>query len=170
MTSDLRVTREHLDVADDGELVGRALAPAYHAVSIYDGAEVLAAHLGRLTGGQRALLALHWCISETMNGGFDQFFLNPSGLLADEARAAFERIGVPEAAALLSAAAPLFASRPPDPDPDDPEFDEADEDERFQAYRARYEPLEERFYALIDPVIVPRSADYVRAHPAEFAR
>ena len=170
MSPDLRVASEHLAGADDADLAWRVIEPAYDAVSIYDGPEALAAPLRELTGGQRALLALHWCVSETLNGGLDQFFANPSGLLADEARAAFERIGVPAAATLLEEAGAIFALRPAAPDPDDPGFDEADDAGEFDAYRERYEPLEERFYALVDTVIYPHAAAYVRAHPAEFTR
>lgn len=170
MNSDLRVPTAGLAGADDAELAWRVIEPAYEAVSLYDGAETLASQLRQLTGGQRALLALHWCVSETMNGGFDQFFTNPSGLLADEARAAFERIGVPEAARLLDQARGLFAARPVEGEPDDPAFDEAEDAERFDAYRAQYDPLEERFLALVDAEIYPRAAGYVRAHPDEFTR
>ncbi|HEX6369248.1 MAG TPA: DUF4375 domain-containing protein [Longimicrobium sp.] len=170
MKSDLRVPAAGLAGADDAELAWRVIEPAYDAVSIYDGPEALASQLRPLTGGQRALLALHWCVSETMNGGFDQFFTNPSGLLADEARAAFERIGVPEAASLLDQARALLASRPAEADPDDPAYDEAEDADRFDAYQAQYEPLEERFYELVDAEIYPRAAAYVRAHPDEFTR
>lgn len=170
MNSDLRVPTANLAGADDAELAWRVIEPAYEAVSIYDGPEVLANQLRPLTGGQRALLALHWCVSETMNGGFDQFFTNPGGLLADEARAGFERIGVPEAASLLDQARALLASRPAEGDPDDPAYDEAEDAGQLDAYRARYEPLEERFYALVDAEIYPRAAAYVRAHPDEFTR
>lgn len=168
MNRDLRVPAAHLADADDAELAWRVIEPAFEEVSIYDGPEVLATHLRSLTGGQRALLALHWCVSETMNGGFDQFFTNPGGLLADEAYAAFERIGAPEAAALLAEARAILPSRPAEADPTDPEFDEVDHAERFDAYRARYEPLETRFYELVDTKIYPRAAEYVRAHPNEF--
>ena len=168
MNSDLRVPASSLAGADDAELAWRVIEPAYEAVSIYDGPEALAGQLRPLTGGQRALLALHWCVSETMNGGFDQFFTSPGGLLADEARGALERIGVPEAASLLDQARGLFASRPAEADPDDPAFDEVQDAERFDAYRAQYDPLEERFYALVDAEIYPQAAAYVRAHPDEF--
>jgi hypothetical protein len=170
MDSDLRVPAASLAGLDDAELAWQVIAPAYDAVSLYDGPAALASQLRPLTGGQRALLALHWCVSETTNGGFDQFFTNPSGLLADEARAAFERIGVPEAARLLDEARALLASRPPEADPDDPAYDEADDADRFDAYLAQYEPLEERFYALVDAEIYPQAAACVRAHPGEFTR
>ena len=167
MNADLRVPADCLEIEDDADLAWRVIEPAYEAVNIYDGPEVLAADLARLTPGQRALLALHWCVSETMNGGFDQFFTNPSGLLMDEATAGFERIGAREAAGILTEARHILASRPwaPGAAGSDPEMEDED---RFEAYLARYEPLEERFYTLVDDELYPRAAAYVRAHPHEF--
>ena len=170
MSLDLRVPADRLADVDDAELAWRAIEPVFAAVSIYDGPEVLAEQLQALTSGQRALLAIHWCVSETLNGGFDQFFTNPTGLLADEARAGFERAGLPAAARLLDEARAILAERPVGPNPGDPEFDEAEDAERFDAYRARHEPLEEQFYALVDGALYPRLGAYVRAHREEFAR
>ena len=170
MSSDLRVPAHYLDEEDDAELTWRVIAPAYDAVSLDDGAEAVARDLERLTAGQRALLAVHWCVSETLNGGFDQFFTNPSGLLFDEALTGFGRIGVPQGASILRAARKLLASRPPEADTNAPGFDEADDAERFDAYLAQYEPLQERFEALIDGELYVRAATYVRSHPEEFVQ
>lgn len=170
-SQDLRVPASILsESGGDADLVWQVIAPVYEAVNMYDGPEVLAAALAQLTAGQRALLAVHWCVAETVNGGFDQFLTNPSGLLADEAQAGFEQVGVPEAARLLAAARALFAARPPEPDPEAPAFDEAADAEAFDAYRAQHEPLEERFYELEQTVLYPHVAAYVRTHPTEFTR
>jgi hypothetical protein len=170
MQPDLRITADRLLGVDDSELAWRVIEPAYDAVSIYDGPEALGEHLRVLTGGQRALLAVHWCVSETLNGGFDQFFTNPSGLLADEARTGFQLVGLPQAAKLLDEASAILADRPAAPDIDDPEFDEAEDDERFDAYRGRYGPLESQFYELVNDALYPRLAAYVRARPEQFTR
>jgi hypothetical protein len=168
MMADLRVPADCLESVGDADLAWRVIERAYAAVDLYDGPEVLAADLARLTPGQRALLALHWCVAETSNGGFDQLFTNPSGLLVDEVRSAFERIGAMEAAGVLAEARRLLASRPREPDAADPGCDETEDADRFEAYLARYEPLEERFHALMDHELYPRAAAYVRAHPQEF--
>lgn len=170
MSSDLRVPSAHLAGADGADLAWRVIEPVYNAVSIYDGPEVLAAHLQSLTAGQRALLALHWCVTETMNGGFDQFFTNPSGLLAEEARIGVERLAVPEAAELLTEAHAILDGRPAEADLENPDFDEAEGADRFDAYLARYALLEERFYVLVDGELYGRVAAYVRSHPEEFIR
>ena len=170
-THDLRVPASILEESgDDADLVWRVIAPVYDAVGTYDGPDALEAALARLTAGRRALLAIHCCVSETLNGGFDHFLTNPSGLLADEAQAGFERVGVPEAARVLEAARAIFAARPPEQDRKDRESGEAANSEAFDEYRARHEPLEERFYALEERDLYPHLAAYVRTYPAEFTR
>lgn len=168
MSANLRVASSQLEIDDDSELTWRVIEPAWNAVDIYDGPESLAADLSPLSSGQRALLALHWCVSEVSNGGFDQFFTNPSGLLATEAVHGFERIGASESGRVLREALDIFASRPDSLNPDDPAFDEAADAEAFDAYRARQAPLQERFYQLMDAELYPRAAAYVRDHREEF--
>lgn len=170
MSLDLRVSPDTLAEQDEAELTWRVIAPAYESISIHDGAGALERDLERLTPGQRALVALHWCVAEVLNGGFDQFFTNPSGLLTDEALVGFERIGVPQATSILRAARDILVSRPPEANTDSPDFDEADEADRFDAYLARYEPLQEAFETLVDGELYPRAAEYVRSHAQEFVR
>ena len=143
---------------------------AWGAVNIYDGPVVLDAALRTLSPGQRALLGIQWCASEVLNGGFDQFLTNPSGLLAAEAVRGFARIGASESEALLRGAIEIFASRAVDPDPGEPDFDEAANAEAFDAYRAQHASLEQRFYALLESEVYPRAAAYVRSHQSEFMR
>jgi hypothetical protein len=169
MGLDLRVPADVLAVDDEAELCWRVIEPAYNALGSGDGIGPLDV-LRRLTPGQRALLAVQWCVSETLKGGFDECFTNPNGMLAYDARLGFERIGVPEGAMMLVAAQALISMRPAERDPDDPAFDEVEEAERIDAYLAAYEPLNERFHALVDRDLYPRAAAYVRAHPQEFIR
>ena len=168
MGFDLRVNASCLDEEDDAALTWRVIERVYDAVGLYDEPAAVARDLERFSPGQRALLAMHWCVSETLNGGFDQFFTNPSGVLTDEALSGFQRIGVPEATRILQAARALLPSRPPDVDTRSPEFDEADEADRFDTYLAQYEPLQDRFFALIDGELYAQAARYVRSHPEEF--
>jgi hypothetical protein len=168
MSSDMRVPPSHLEIKDDAELAWRVIEPAWGAVNIYDGPEPLAADLATLSPGQRALLAMHWCVSEVMNGGFDQFLTNPSGLLAGEAVHGFALVGAVESEALLRQAIDIFAARPTSPDLSNPDFDEAADAEAFDAYRARHAPLEDRLYELVETEIYPRAAAYVRSHPEQF--
>lgn len=56
------------------------------------------------------LLAAHWCQSEVRNGGFHQFFTNPTGVLAPETLLGFEAIQRADLAALLRASMSYFGA------------------------------------------------------------
>lgn len=168
MRPDLGVSRARLETDDDAELVWRVIEHAYDAIEFHEGPVALAADLDALTPGQRALLAVHWCVSQVSNGGFDQFFTSPSGVLADEVVAGLARVEAYAAAAIVQQARAILPERPSEPDPGGPAFDEADAAEAFDAYLARYAPLEERFEALLDTEVYPNAAAYVRRNVAEF--
>lgn len=144
------------------------IAPAYDVVEVHAGPGELAEGLGRLTPGQPALLALHWCVAEVCNGGFDQFFENSTGILAAEALEGMRRIGAAETAGVLLGAMRVFpgAAPPLDRKARVRQLKAVSRSER----KKRFEPLEDRFYKLVDTELYPRAAEYVRAHPDEFVR
>jgi hypothetical protein len=61
----------------------------------------------------RHLYASHWCRSEVCNGGLQQFFYNSTGLLAPEALAGFQTVGLQECALVLAEAIGYFGPRYP---------------------------------------------------------
>jgi hypothetical protein len=168
--ADLLVPPAVLDESDDAGLAWAVIEPAYHVVDIYDGPEALARTIAPLTAGQRALLAVHWCIAEVTNGGFLQFFENPTGVLVAEAQEGFRRIGVPEAEMALRSAIEIVAKAPPGVQPEDPHYDEFEAREALDALQAKLEPLETRFFRLVDEEIYSAAATYVRGHRDEFVR
>ncbi len=90
-----------------GDLYWRVLAPVWESVSIRDDA-AFARSIARVTPTQRVLFCVHFCQSEIRNGGFHQFFQNPTGVLAPEAAEGFEKIGMHGAADLLRRAMAFF--------------------------------------------------------------
>ena len=163
---DFRVHRDVLNETSADDLVWRVIEPAYDAVSIHDGAEVLDSQLASLTAGQRALLALHWTGSEVSNGGFDQYFTNPTGDLADEALAGFKRIGAQRTAQLLEQVLAAFPGGAPPRDADTRlEMLDAMNDEDRDGL---FEQFDQQFYDLLDAEIYETASAYIRAHPNEF--
>lgn len=69
-----------------------------------------------LTAPQRAYYVAWACDAEVRNGGFAQYFVNPTGRSAGEAAAAFEAIGAPAHAALVRRAVALFGPAGPSAD------------------------------------------------------
>lgn len=144
------------------------IEPAYDAVSIYDGPEVLARDLAPLTPGQRALLALHWTDSEVCNGGFDQYFLNSTGIMASEALAGYHLIGAAQTAELMTEVMNRFPGGSPS----------KDRNERMRwleslngTTRMRlFDDVDDRYYELKESEVYPKAAAYVRANPSEFIR
>ena len=166
--ADFRVPPDVLDTTDDADLAWRCIERAYEMVSIHDGPAVLDAGMARLTAGQRALLALHWIAGEVCNGGFDQFFMNPTGDIAAEALSGFRRIGATGGSELM---VEVFRAFPGGPPPRDQEWriaalDALNDDARDDLF----EEFDDRFYTLMDSELYPRAAAYVRSHPEEFVR
>ena len=56
----------------------------------------------------RHLLAAHWLYSEVCNGGFHQFFTNPTGVLAPEAVDGLRALGLAELAGIAAQAVAFF--------------------------------------------------------------
>jgi hypothetical protein len=82
-------------------------------VQVYDDPDVFQISMGMLKPVERHLLAGQYCQSEVCNGGFWQFFYNGTGVLAPEARDAYEAIGIPEWTACLEDAMKFFGPRYP---------------------------------------------------------
>jgi hypothetical protein len=67
--------------------------PYWNAVDIYGDEKTFTTTFALVPEVSAHLLAAHWCQSEVRNGGFYQFFDNPTGVLAPEAVAGFKAIG-----------------------------------------------------------------------------
>jgi hypothetical protein len=94
-----------------------AIKQVYEASDIYSGEQAFFASTSPFSRPLVLLYAAHFCQSEVHNGGFLQFFWNPTGVLAPEAIEGFKLIGMPNLASTLElAAAPLGSPYPRDRD------------------------------------------------------
>ena len=82
-------------------------------VSIYDGPVVLAEGLAKFPSYVGDLLAVHWFLLEHQNGGLEQFFLNPTGILAPEVIKGFTNMGLQTAADSLEKCCRIFGDSYP---------------------------------------------------------
>jgi hypothetical protein len=87
-----------------------AIEPIWDRISIYDGPAVFLEQFKSVQPELGHLFAAHWCQSEVRNGGFHQFFYNPTGVLAPEAAAGFRAIGLEDCAAVVKEAMSFFGS------------------------------------------------------------
>lgn len=121
--------------------------PVWRSVSIYDGPAAFLAGFGRLRPEVGHLLAAHWCQSEVRNGGFHQFFMNSTGVLAPEARDGFRAIGLTEWADIVAEAMAWFGAPYPREQADRqdrliPLMDEGRDREEWDPFA----DLDDRFY------------------------
>lgn len=79
-------------------------------ISIYEREKVFLAQYESAPNAARLLFAAHWCQSEVRNGGFKQFFMNSTGVLAPEAIEAFQKIDMPKLAQVIQDAVSLLGS------------------------------------------------------------
>lgn len=100
-----------------GDLSWSIVRPHWERVSIYDGPEIFLTEYQETPEIPRHLLCATWCQSEVCNGGFHQFFHNPTGVLAPEASIAFAVMGLPGLAYVVAKAMAFFG----DPFPRDQE-------------------------------------------------
>lgn len=118
-------------------------------MSIYDGPEAFLRRFTEIPEHSGHLLAAHWCSSEVYNGGFHQFFCNDTGVLAPEAVAGFEAVGMPRTAAVVAEA----MARVGDPYPRDRErrqnmfcvLDADDGEDDNDVWQDPFDDLDSRF-------------------------
>ncbi len=80
------------------------LEPYFESVDLEASPSSVVRQLARLPSRVRVLYCAHWLFWEVENGGFVQYFWNPSGCIAPEAHAAFAELGLAETAAIISSA------------------------------------------------------------------
>lgn len=88
-----------------------ALEPYFERVDIYSGTGAFLRDFKKLAEPIGHLLAGHWCQSEASNGGLIQFFGNPTGVLAPEAKAGFVAVGADDLAEALGSSMRFFGAR-----------------------------------------------------------
>jgi hypothetical protein len=91
-----------------GELYWSLVEPIWRSISIYAPPDEFLTQFAAVRPAVGHLFAAHWCQSEVRNGGLHQFFGNPTGILAPEARDGFRAVGIVEWADILDEAMQFF--------------------------------------------------------------
>jgi hypothetical protein len=131
-----------------GDAYWAKVEPVWEAISIYDGGGTFLMQFKQADARVGALFAAHWCQSEVSNGGFHQFFTNPTGVLAPEAVEGFAAIGMPGCAAAVAEAMRFFGAPYP--------REQADRQNALavvgetRADRDPFTVLDVRFFELVD--------------------
>jgi hypothetical protein len=87
-----------------------AIEPIWDTVNFYDGEETYLISIEPLDRRLVLLYAAHFAYSEICNGGFQQFYWNPTGTIAPETIEGYRLIEMPELAALVERSSALLES------------------------------------------------------------
>lgn len=135
--------------------------PVWDDVDIYNGGDEFLATFKPVHKSQGLLLAAHWCQSEVCNGGFHQFFLNPTGVLAPEAILGFKLIEMRGAATLALKATSMFGPRyPRDEDARTPMLDRLTAAVKSRTHWSPFEAIDDAFFELPE---IKRFGEYADA-------
>jgi hypothetical protein len=134
-------------MSESGDRYWETVEPYWDEISIYRGSRTFLSQFRRTPVGARVLFAAHWVQSEVRNGGFLQFFENPTGVLAPEGIVAYRELGMPKTAQCIQAACKWFGRSYPRA--------RADRQRRLARAGASYEEspfntLDDKFYSLVD--------------------
>ena len=88
-------------MSETGQSYWSLVEAIYEKVDIYNGSQGFLASIALVPRPLGILYAAHFCLSEVQNGGFLQFFLNSTGVLAPEAIEGFDAIQMPQLAAVV---------------------------------------------------------------------
>jgi hypothetical protein len=160
---------------DDDKLAWLVIEWIWEWADFYGEYEPFREQMAELTPGQLTVYATTWLDREVCNGGFEQFFENPTGVLGPEALRGFKAIGMYEAAAAVQKAFDFYGM-----DPYPREHDERqDKLEDFVADEDALEALDDAYLESkrdktsgkeYDSILERTQAAYIRAHPDEFFR
>lgn len=124
----------------------KLLEPYWDTVGGIEDPNEFLEQFAKLEPGIRDLYAIQMCEFEVCNGGFDQFFSNPTGILAPEAVLGFQRVGLIDCAKLLEEAMNVFGS----PYPREQEVRSDKLDALNAEFDYSFDEMNKRFYACLN--------------------
>jgi hypothetical protein len=102
-----------LRLPQPGTAYSQVIAPWWERVDVSCDADPFLRTFACVPEPAGHLLAIQWCESEVCNGGFHQFFMNSTGVLALEAARGMRAIGMPAMAEIVEQAMAVFGAAYP---------------------------------------------------------
>jgi Domain of unknown function (DUF4375) len=138
------------------------IAPVWWTANIYRGPGEYEASLAEFTPSQRWFFAIWWYRAEVNNGGHDQFYRNPTGIVWQDALAGFESLRLVEFAAVLQESAQRLGGAPP--------LEREEREEVLARLSPAFADLDSRFYQLEQVVdLDAHLLKFAGSHPEDFA-
>lgn len=160
------LTTEIIDSIDDNDLEQVVIDNIYEQVGNNYKKEF--SNVQKLTKGQQAMFAVWWVEAEVNNGGFNQFYFNPSGQYAEMAEDGFQLFGASKFANLMRRANKVYAENRERLE----EFDDGTMESFSESYKDNpLNALDEEFYELYNSESLNQlRIAYIREHPTEFTQ
>ena len=135
------------------------MAPVWWSVEIHDGETVYNNDLKQFSQGQRQLLGIEWYLAEVNNGGHDQFYLNSTGIVWEDALNGLRTIGAAEIASILKESVQRFGTPP--------SKDRTKRIQQLNQFKVNFGGLDERLYSA-QKSIESKMLAYIKSHRSEF--
>ena len=134
--------------------------PLWWSVSIYDGLVQYEADLKDFSAAQRAAFAIMWLDAEVNNGGFDQFFVNSTGIVWKDALTGFRLFGMTDRTAIMEHVLSKWGGAVP--------FDRTERQMLLLEQDSLEFDEDDRNYYRSEEDIDAAIMDFAAAHPEEF--
>jgi hypothetical protein len=159
-----RKERVQVEVNDETIANGDSWAvihPVWWSVSIYDGPAVYDHDFSKFSDAQRYVFAIRWYVSEVNNGGHQQFYSNPTGIVWHDARDGFEAIGLPRAATIVTISANRLGGNP--------SRDQQERLDQLEQESPDFDDCDDALYELLKKVDLEAVLmNYIRSKPEDF--
>jgi len=156
-------TMQHLKIDDsviDSKDSYSVIEPVWYSADIYDGEQAYENSLKKFSVEQRYLYAVAWYLSEVNNGGHDQFYFNPTGIVWRDALAGYKAMGLTDSAAILQKSADLMGGNP--------SLDREERQRQLDERHPDFEDLDNQFFKIKDDDIEEAMKKYIKAHRKAF--
>ena len=166
---DYRIPASAAKNLDGDTLVWAVIEPMWDDLNFYEDWGRVEKFMKAVTPGQGAMISIWWCESEVCNGGFEQFFSNSTGMLAEPALKGFRLVGADHYSDLLWQAMSIFAGTKRLRNRR--KRNEALYAEPYKERLAFLRSLDDQFYKLLKAKkteLFRICVRYIRSHPSEF--
>lgn len=111
---------------------------------------------------QRSVFAIMWLISEVMNGGFYQFYTNPTGIVWEDALKGFELLGISRAHEIVKESTQRFETNP--------SFTQSEREDFLDLHEEiEFDDLDTLFYQLDEEINLAHTiAEYIDQNRVHF--
>lgn len=161
-------------VIDDSTIksgdIWKIIEPAWVSISIYDDLEVYKNDLKQFSIPQKYIFAICWYRTEVNNGGHEQFYLNPTGIVWEDTLEGFKEIGLKEFEDVLSQSIRIMGGSPSKERTErEKQLDSISPGTPFNREKYIFEDIDNEYYKLEQTTnLDEKLLEYIKKNKSEF--